>query len=109
MGLKAYSPDKGLLSRYLGRMLLSYRTLSHAGKSRSPSEMMGRQLRSPLTMSFESGSPLWYCQRPDSKPEPAAFISQAGQNTTIIMRNNLGTLAHCDQINKRLINTSILF
>ena len=24
------------------------------------------------------------------------------------MRNNLGTLAHCDQINKRLIDTSIL-
>ena len=49
--------------------------------------MMGRQLRSPLTMSFESGSPLRYCQRPDSKSEPAAFISQAGQNTAIIMRN----------------------
>ena len=47
-------------------MLLSYRTIPHAGKSRSPSEMMGRQLRSLsclyLTMSFESGSPLWYCQ-----------------------------------------------
>ena len=62
MGLKAYSPDKGLLSGYLSRMLLSYRTIPHAGKSRSPSEMMGRQLRSPLTMSFESGSPLWIAE-----------------------------------------------
>ena len=43
MGLKAYSPDKGLLSGFLSRMLLSYRTIPHAGKSRSPSEMMGRQ------------------------------------------------------------------
>ena len=103
MGLKAYSPDKGSLCGYLSRMLLSYRTLPHAGRSRSPSEMMGRQLRSPLTMSFESGTPLWYRQKPDSKPELAAFISQAGLNTAIILRNNSsGTLAHCDQINKRL-------
>ena len=87
MGLKAYSPDKGLLSGYLSRILLSNRTIPHAGKSRSPSEMMGSQLRSSLTMSFESGSPLWYCQRPDSKPEPG-FTSKAGQNTAIIMRNN---------------------
>ena len=70
MGLKAYSPDKDLLSGYLSRMLLNYRKIPHAGKSRSPSEMMERQLRSPLTLSFESGSPLWYRQRPDSKPEP---------------------------------------
>nr|XP_047142341.1 uncharacterized protein K02A2.6-like [Hydra vulgaris] len=109
MGLRAYSPDKGLLCGYLSRMLLSYRTIPHAGRSRSPSEMMGRQLRSPLTMSFESGTPLWYRQKPDSKPEPASFISQAGLNTAIILRNNSsGTLAHCDQINKRLNESSIL-
>ncbi|XP_065678959.1 uncharacterized protein LOC136093693 [Hydra vulgaris] len=109
MGLRAYSPDKGLLYGYLSRMYLSYRTIPHAGRSRSPSEMMGRQLRSPLTMSFESGTPLWYRQRPDSKPEPASFISQAGLNTAIILRNNSsGTLAHCEQINKRLNEPSIL-
>ncbi|XP_012562604.1 uncharacterized protein LOC105847529 [Hydra vulgaris] len=76
MGMKAYSTDKGILIAYLNRILLSYKTIPHAGKSRSPSEMMGRQLRSPLTMSFESGSPLWYRQKPESKPDPAAFISQ---------------------------------
>nr|XP_047129472.1 uncharacterized protein K02A2.6-like [Hydra vulgaris] len=109
MGLRAYSPDKGLLCGYLSRMLLSYRTISHAGRSRSLSEMMGRQLRSPLTMSFESGTPLWYRKRPESKPEPASFISQAGLNTAIILTNNSsGTLAHCDQINKRLNEPSIL-
>nr|XP_047146105.1 uncharacterized protein K02A2.6-like [Hydra vulgaris] len=68
MGLRAYSPDKGLLCGYLSRMLLTYRTIPHAGRSRSPSEMIGRQLRSPLTTSFESGTPLWYRQKPDSKP-----------------------------------------
>ena len=42
-------------------------------------------------------------QKPDSKPELVAFISQAGLNTVIILRNNSsGTFAHCDQINKRL-------
>ena len=53
MGLKAYSTSRGLLSVYLSRMLLSYTTIPHKGKSRSPSEMMASQLRFPLTMSFK--------------------------------------------------------
>jgi len=101
LGLKAYSPNLGTIDAYLSRMLLSYRSIPHGGRTSSPSAMMGRQIRSPMTMSFHTGEPIWYRPKTSSPPEEAKFISQAGNNTAVIVRGNNGTLAHTDQINQQ--------
>jgi len=102
MGLKAYNSNRCSLDGYLHRMLLSYRTIPHAGRHKSPSELMGRQIRAPLTFSYGTGEQLWYRATPNATPQQASFISQAGNNTAIVWREGrLGTLAHKDQLRSR--------
>jgi len=102
LGLKAYSPQFGSVDAYLQRMLLSYRSIPHGDRNSSPSLLMGRQIRAPLTMAYHTGSPLWYRATSTSPPERerATFLNQAGHNTAVIVRRDRGVLTHADQINK---------
>ena len=52
MGLKACFQQKEKIEVFLPKLLLSYRTIPHAGKLESQSDLMGRQIRAPLTMSY---------------------------------------------------------
>jgi len=54
LGLKAYAPHLGTIDAFLTRMLLSYRSIPHGDRNESPSALMGRQIRSPITMSFHT-------------------------------------------------------
>ena len=85
-GLKAYRPERGTFSAFLSRFLLSYRTIPHGNRTLSPSALMGRQIRSPLTMSYECDAPLWYQAKPGAKAEKAFFVVQQGMNTAIIKK-----------------------
>ena len=66
MGLKAFIKGRSSFESCLSRLLFSYRSIPHAGKTVSPSAMMGRQIRSPITMSFNTAETLWYFGK-DSK------------------------------------------
>lgn len=99
MGLKAYCQQFGNIDSYLARMLLSYRSIPHGDRNKSPSALMGRQIRSPFTFSFQTGEDVWFRANASVKPEPAKYISQAGNNTAIILKGDRGTLTHSDQIN----------
>ena len=52
----------------------------------SPSALMGRQIRAPLTMSYSTNEKVWYKKNKESNPERAEFIMQTGHNTAIINR-----------------------
>ena len=95
LGLKAFTPSLGSIDSYLQRMLL----IPHGNQNASPSALMGRQIRSPITLSFQTGDEVWYRTKPCSVPEAAIFVSQAGQNTAVILRGDNGSIAHTDQIN----------
>ena len=58
-GLRAFSIGRSSFDAFLSRLLLSYRTIPHAGRGQSPSAMMGRQLWSLLTSAFETDVSLW--------------------------------------------------
>ena len=94
-GLKAFNKERSSFEAYVARLLLSYRTVPHAGRLQSPSALMGRQLRSPLTMAFDTDQCLWY-KRPGASPEMARFVVQMGQNSAMVIRgeDELPTLAH---------------
>ena len=83
----------------LARLLLSYRSIPHAGRTSSPSALMGRQTRSPMTTAFINDEPLWY-HRTGQPPGKARFIVQHGPNTAIVTHGNNETavLAHMDQL-----------
>jgi hypothetical protein len=108
-GVKAYTSHCGSFDSYLAKLLLSYRAIPHADRSQSPSFLMGRQIRSPLTMSFTSDSPVLYSPLPDSTPEEARFVVQAGRNTAIIVRGEeeRPTLAHRDQLRRDRSNEEV--
>ena len=101
LGLKAFNAESVDFDSYLARLLLSYRTVPHAGRQRSPSALMGRQLRSPLTMSFEVNEPLWYTPKSGTSGEKVRFVVQSGHNTAVVYKGDQATLAHEDQL-KRL-------
>ena len=50
--IKACSQKKE--KNFLLRLLLSYRTIPHAGRLESPSVLIGRQIRAQLTMSYST-------------------------------------------------------
>lgn len=60
MGLKAFSPSNDNIESYL---LLSYRKIPHAGRLQSPSALMDRQIRAPITKSFSTSESVWYKKR----------------------------------------------
>ena len=100
-GLRAFNKSAGSFASYLARLLLSYRTIPHAGRSDSPSALMGRQLRSPLSMAFATDECLWYA-RPGQPPEEARFVMQHGTNTATVVRgkDEVPVLAHQDQLRR---------
>jgi len=101
-GLKAFDKETASFGSYMSRLLLSYRSVPHAGRPQSPSAMMGRQLRCPMTSAFATDECLWYV-RPGYPPEEARFVVQHGRNTAVVMRkeDTTPTLAHFDQLKPR--------
>ena len=102
-GLKTAPDDDLLFNSFLQRMLLSYRTIPHADRNQSPSELMGRQLRSPLTMSYHTAEKVWYRKSRENIPEQAEFIVQSRNNTALILCKGRSILAHENQIYKQPI------
>jgi hypothetical protein len=91
---------------FLARLLLNYRCVPHAGRQFSPAQLMGRQLRNPITMRTAIRSEIWYAPTPSSIPEKAEFLAQKGSNTALIMRQgNRVTLAHLDQLRRHEANS----
>ena len=50
----------------------------------SPSALMGRQIRAPITMSFTTEKKVWYKRNKDAEPERAKFILQKRQNKAVL-------------------------
>ena len=69
MGQKACFQQKEKIEVFLTRLLLSYHTIPHAGRLESPSALMGRQIRAPLTMSYSPNEKVWYKKNKESNPE----------------------------------------
>ena len=67
-------------------MLLSYSIILNAERLESPSALMRRQIRAPLTMSYSTNERVWYKKNKESNRERAAFIMQKGHKTAIINR-----------------------
>ena len=65
MGLKACSQQKEKV--FLPRLLLSCRTIPHSGRLESPSTLMGRQIKAPLTMLYSTNKKMWYKKNKESK------------------------------------------
>ena len=102
-GLKAFNKERSTFEAYMARLLLAYRSVPHAGRAQSPSAMMGRQLRSPITTAFETDECLWY-RRPGQSPEAARFLMQSGHNSALVVRGEeeAPALAHLDQLRRRV-------
>ena len=99
-GVKAFNKRPEDFNAYLSRLLLSYRTIPHGNRAMSPSALMGRQIRAPLTNAFNNYENIQYRQSPTHPPKRARFIVQEGQNTALIIQegNTKATLAHFDQL-----------
>ena len=76
MRLKASSQQKDKIEVFLPRLLLSYFTIPHAGRLESPSALMGRQIRAPLTILYSINQKVWYKKNKESNPEKTEFIMQ---------------------------------
>ena len=97
-GLRAFTAHRGNFEAYLAKLLLNYRATARRDGRGSPSELMGRQLRSPLTLAFEIDAPVIYQARSGAAAEPGHFVVQAGHNTAVITRDGeRPVLAHRDQ------------
>ncbi|PAA93146.1 hypothetical protein BOX15_Mlig023152g1 [Macrostomum lignano] len=82
---------------FLSRVLLNYRCVPHAGRQQSPSQLMGRQLRNPITMRTPIGASLWYTPGDQQRQERAEFVVQKGTNTALIARQG-GRIALAQRI-----------
>ena len=67
-------------------LFLSNHTIRHIGRLESPSALIGRQIRAPLTMPYSTNEKVWYKKDKESNPERVEFIMQKGHNTDIINR-----------------------
>lgn len=83
-GMEGIFFSKNTIDSYLLRLLLSCRTIPHAGKMESPSELIGNQIRSSITMTNKK---MWYKNDRESSPEKLKFIVQKKHNTLIIAAN----------------------
>ena len=68
MGLK-FSPFNQNIETYIPNLLLSYRMVPH--RKQSPSALMGRQIRAPITMTFATEEKVWYKINKEAEPERA--------------------------------------
>ena len=60
MGFKAFDPIRDDVDSYLKQILMIYRSIQYAERIESPSAMMGRQIRSPITMSYSTNEKMRY-------------------------------------------------
>ena len=79
-GMKAWRPEFGLFTAHVQKLLLNYRAIPHGDRQKSSSELMGRQIRSPILCSFQfkPTEKVWY------KEKTAEVITQKGKNTFIV-------------------------
>ena len=91
--------SKETFHSFISRFLLNFRSIPHFGKSGSPSQLMERQIRNPITFKYTIQSPIWYVPTLYASKEEAMYMAEKGSNTAYIMKKN-GTLsvAHEDQI-----------
>ena len=90
---------------FLSRLLLNYRCLPHAGRIQSPAQLMGRQLRNPISMRSPIDSGMWYTPDFRGVREKVRFLGQKGTNTALIEREDGRiTLAHTDQLKDAIEN-----
>ena len=85
---------------FLPRLILSYRTIPHGGRLESTSDLMGRQIRALLAISYSTNKKnvVQKEQRIKSRQD-RIFIMQKGHNTVIIKRKKGNSiLAHPDPI-----------
>ena len=75
-GLKSFSQQKEKLEVFLPRLVLSYRTIPHAGRLETSSVLMRSQVRVTLTISYSTNEIVWYKKNKESIPERAEFIIQ---------------------------------
>ena len=76
MGLKAFSPFNQNTEAYIPNLLLSYRTVPHADRKQSPSALMSRQIKAPITMSFVIAEKVWYERRKQRQRERSSFYKK---------------------------------
>ena len=82
MGLKAFSPFNENIEAYIPNSY--YRTVPHADRKQSPSALMSRQIRAPITILFATEEKVWYKRNKEAEPERAKFILQKGQNRAVL-------------------------
>jgi transposase InsO family protein len=46
--MRAWKPSFDKFDRYLDKLLMNYRSLPHGNRTKSASELMGRQIRAPI-------------------------------------------------------------
>ena len=84
-----FSAKRKKIEVFLPRLLLSYYTIPHARRLETPSTLMGREIRAPLTMSYSTNEKMWYKKNKESNPESAEFIMQKGYNIAIINKEKI--------------------
>ena len=86
MCLKAFSPLNQNIEAYILNLLFSYRTVPYADRKQSPSALMGKQIRAPITTSFATEEKVWFKINKEAEPEPEKekFILQKGQNAAVL-------------------------
>ena len=101
MGLKVFSPFNQNSEAYIRNLLLSYLMVPHVDREQTPSALMGRQIRAPITISFALEEKVWYKRNKEAEPERAKFILQKGQNMAVLEKKGQAILAHADQFRAR--------
>ena len=59
VGLNTFSPFNQNIEEYIPNLLLSYQTVPCADRKQTPSALMGRQIRAPITISFATEEKVW--------------------------------------------------
>ena len=95
MDLKAFSPFNQNIEAYIPNLLLSYQTVPCADRKQSPSALMGRQIRAPITMSFATEEKVWYKRNKEAEPERAKFILRKGQNMAVLEKKGAANISSC--------------
>ena len=101
MGFKASSPFDQNIEAYITNLLLNYRTVPHVDRKQSPSALMCRQIRAPITMSFTIEEKVWYKRNKQADPERAKFILQKELNMVVLDKKGQPILTHVDQFRDR--------
>ena len=66
-----------------------------ADRKQSPSALIGRKIRAPITMSFTTEEKIWYKRNKEAEPERMKFILQKGQNTSVLEKKRVANISSC--------------